>query len=134
MGNSAHTCAQIQIAWTVVSDCRDKHIYCNLDKGRSFLQDINPIVFSFKDRDTNEIRDPKKRYGFSAQEVLSLEGDDPVIVGADDPDRLGMTQEYLIPILVNAVKELSSEFDAYKAATDAKIASLIETVNTLSNK
>ena len=32
MGNSDHTCAQIQVAWTAVSDCRDKHIYCHLDR------------------------------------------------------------------------------------------------------
>jgi hypothetical protein len=114
MGNSSHTCAQIQVAWTAVSDCRDKHIYCRLDKGRGFLNDINPIVFSFKNRETNEITDDKKRYGFSAQEILQLEGDDPVLVGADNPDKLGLTTDYFIPILVNAVKELSTEINILK--------------------
>lgn len=115
MGNSNHTCAQIQVAWTVVSDCRDKHIYCRLDKGRGFLENINPIVFSFKNRETNEIKDIKKRYGFSAQEILQLEGDDPVLVGTDNPDKLGLTSDYLIPILVNAVKELSAEVKSLKS-------------------
>jgi hypothetical protein len=115
MGNSSHTCAQIQIAWTAVSDCRDKHIHCRLDKGRGFLENINPIVFSFKNRETNEITDAKKRYGFSAQEILQLEGDDSVLVGADNPDKLGLTTDYLIPILVNAVKELSAEVKNLKS-------------------
>jgi hypothetical protein len=114
MGNNEHTCARVKIAWTVTSDCRDKHIYCRLDKGRGFLQGINPIVFSFKNRETDEITDIKKRYGFVAQEILQLEGDDPVLVGADNPDKLGLTTDYLIPILVNAVKELSSELDTLK--------------------
>jgi hypothetical protein len=114
MGNCNHTNALIQVAWTAVSDCRDKHIYCRLDKGRGFLNDINPIVFSFKNRETNEITDTKKRYGFSAQEILQLEGDDPVLVGADNPEKLGLTTDYLIPILVNAIKEMSTEIDILK--------------------
>lgn len=113
-GNCLHTCAQIQIAWTTVSDCRDKHIYCRLDKGRSFLQNINPIVFSFKNRETGEITDNKKRYGFSAQEILELEGDEPVLVGNDDTEKLGLINDYLIPIIVNAIKEITQDLDDIK--------------------
>lgn len=114
LGNSSHTCAQIQVAWSVVSDCRDKLIHCRLDKGRDFLSGIKPVVFSFKDRETNTVTDTKKRYGFIAQEVLQLEGDDPVIVGYDSIDKLNMTQEYLIPILVNAVNELNNEVNSLR--------------------
>ena len=114
MGNSSHTCAQIAIGWTTVSDCRDKHIFCRLDKGRGFLEGIKPIVYSFKDRETNVITDIKKRYGFSAQEILDLEGNEPVLVGVDNPDKLGFTSDYLVPILVNAVNELSKELELLK--------------------
>ena len=112
MGNSSHTNALIQIGWTTVSDIRDKCILGPVPHGRSFLQNINPITFSFKNRETGEITDPpnKKRYGFSAQEILSLEGNDPVVVNSN-PEKLGVTTDHLIPILVNAIKELNIELD-----------------------
>jgi hypothetical protein len=114
MGNTSHTEAFIKIAWTVVSDARDKCIFGNVPHGRSFFEKINPIKFAFKDRITGLIKDPegKQRYGFSAQEVLEAEGNNPVIVSDDNPDLLQMTSDYMIPILVNAIKELSAEVDA----------------------
>jgi hypothetical protein len=117
MGNNAHTCAQIQIAWTAVSDCRDKCIYGAVPHGRGFLQNIEPIEYSFKDRVSGCVTDPegKRRYGFSAQNVLAAEGDAPVVVSADNPDKLQITSDYMVPILVNAVNELSAEIEALKA-------------------
>ena len=116
MGNSSHACAQIQIGWTTVSDIRDKCIFGNVPHGRGFLQKINPIKFAFKNRETGEITDPdgKKRYGFSAQEILDAEGNEPIIASNENPDKLQITSDYLVPILVNAIKELSSELDALK--------------------
>jgi hypothetical protein len=117
MGNYNHTCAQIQIAWTAVSDCRDKCIYGRVPHGRGFLQNIEPIEYAFKNRLTGAITDPegKRRYGFSAQNVLAAEGDAPVVVSADNPDKLQITSDYMVPILVNAVNELSAEIEALKA-------------------
>ena len=120
MGNASHTCAQIQIAWTTVSDARDKCIYGAIDRGLGFLKNVNPIEFAFKDRITGELKDPegKRRYGFSAQDILALEGADPVIVSTENPDQLQMTNDYLIPILVNAVKELSAQVEELKFKLD----------------
>ena len=114
MGNDAHTCAQIQINWTTVSDTRDKCIFGSVRHGRGFLQQVTPIEYAFKNRETNELTDPegKRRYGFSAQEILELEGDHPVIVSPEDPEKLQITTDYVIPVLVNAVKELSNEVDS----------------------
>jgi hypothetical protein len=111
MGNESHSCAQIQIGWTTVSDCRDKCIFGSVPHGRNFLERISPIEYAFKDRETNEITDPegKRRYGFSAQEVLEAEGEHNVVISNEDPDRLQMTNDYMIPILVNAINELSQE-------------------------
>ena len=116
MGNCLHSCAQIQVAWTVVSDERDKCIFGQVPHGRGFLQKINPVKFAFKDRNTGCITDPegKRRYGFSAQEILTAEGDEPVITSADNTDKLQLTSDYLVPVLVNAIKELSAELDALK--------------------
>jgi hypothetical protein len=115
LGNSSHNCACIQIAWTVASDIRDKCIFGPVPHGKNFLNAINPITYSFKNRETNELTETKKRYGFSAQEVLAAEGDNPIIVGSDSPDKLGLTHEYIIPILVNAVKELTQDVEELRA-------------------
>jgi hypothetical protein len=121
MGNNAHTCAQIQIAWTAVSDCRDKCIFGRVPHGRGFLQNLETIEYAFKDRATGCLTDiqGKRRYGFSAQNVLSAEGDSPVIVSADDPEKLQLTSDYIIPVLVNAVNELSQEVDNLKSRIEA---------------
>jgi len=116
MGNCLHACAQIQVAWTAVSDIRDKCIFGSVPHGRGFLQKINPVKFAFKDRNTGCLTDivGKYRYGFSAQEILAVEGDKPVIASNEDPDKLQLTSDYLVPVLVNAIKELSAELDALK--------------------
>ena len=126
MGNSSHTNALIQVAWTAVSDIRDKCVFGPVPYGKNFLNNVNPISFSFKNRETNIVTDTKKRYGFSAQELLQLEGDEPVLVGKDNPEKLMITTDYLIPILVNAIKELSSDVE--------KLMPLIDEVNILKEK
>jgi len=115
LGNSSHTVSCIQTAWTVPSDIRDKCIFGPVPHGKCFLNNINPITFSFKNRETNELKDNRKRYGFSAQEVLAAEGEDPVIVGTENPDKLGFTSDFIIPILVNAVKELTKDVEELRA-------------------
>jgi hypothetical protein len=120
MGNNSHACALIQVAWTAVSDCRDKCIFGPVPHGRGFLHNITPIEYAFKDRDTDELKDieGKRRYGFSAQNVLEAEGENPVIVDSNDPEHLKLTSDHMIPVLVNAVKELSEEVDVLKSRLD----------------
>jgi hypothetical protein len=122
MGNSSHTCAQIQIGWTTVSDIRDKCVFRPVPHGRGFFQNINPIEFAFKDRTTGCLTDAegKTRYGFSAQEILEAEGDHNVIVSTENADKLQITNDYMIPILVNAIKELSAEVDDIKKQLNNK--------------
>ncbi|MFZ9203979.1 MAG: tail fiber domain-containing protein, partial [Candidatus Fonsibacter ubiquis] len=119
MGNADHTTACIKIAWTYGSDIRYKCVWGNVSHGRDFLRGVNPIEYSFKNKETDEVTDNYKRYGFSAQEILALEGDNPVITKTDNPDRLGLTYEYFIPILVNAIKELDAENKAILARLEA---------------
>lgn len=126
MGNSSHTNALIQVAWTAVSDIRDKCVFGPVPYGKNFLNNVNPISFSFKNRETDIVTDTKKRYGFSAQELLQLEGDEPVLVGKDNPEKLMITTDYLIPILVNAIKELNTDIE--------KLMPLIDEVNVLKEK
>jgi hypothetical protein len=108
MGNSAHTCAQIQVAWTTTSDVRDKALDpAGVPYGLLFVENLEPIAYRWCDRNTDAVTDEKLRYGFSAQNIRELEGEDAVIVSDDNPDKLMITDQHLLPVLVNAIKELS---------------------------
>jgi hypothetical protein len=118
MGNFNHTCAQIKIAWTATSDVRDKAIDpAGVPYGLEFINQIDPIAYRWCDRDTNEITDERLRYGFSAQNLLALETETPegVIISDDNPDCLQLTDQHLLPVLVNAIKELSAKNDELEA-------------------
>ena len=121
MGNNAHTCAIIKIGWSTTSDCRDKYIFGSVPHGRGFLQNLKTIEYAFKDRETGCVTDleGKRRYGFSAQNVLEAEGESPVIVSVENPEQLQFTSDYIIPVLVNAVNELSAEIDLLKTRLEA---------------
>jgi len=114
MGHTAVTNAYVQVAWTVVSDKRDKTQIEPMQHGLDFVDQLNPVSYKFrKDRDTEETNG-KKHYGFLAQDVLAIEGENNVIVDNEDPDKLRMTNEELIPVLVNAIKELKAEVETLK--------------------
>jgi trimeric autotransporter adhesin len=119
MGNDDHTCAQIKIAWTATSDCRDKTCFKPIAHGLDFVRALKPTEYQFKQggRDSAET-DGKRRYGFLAQDILPLEGDAPVIISADNPEKLQYTESHLIPILVKAVQELTAEVDRLRAEVE----------------
>ena len=118
VGNCFHTCATIKVGWTVTSDERDKAIdLAGVPYGLSFVNQIEPIAYCWCDRSTGEITEDRKRFGFSAQNICTLETgtEHPVIVSADDPEHLMITDQALLPVLVNAIKELSAKNDALEA-------------------
>jgi len=115
MGHTSVTNAYVQVAWTVVSDERDKTQIAPLEMGLDVVQKLNPVSYKFRaDRSTEETVG-NKRYGFLAQDVLALEGDDNVIVDNEDPDKLKMTNEELIPVLVKAIQEQQTQISELKA-------------------
>jgi hypothetical protein len=115
MGHTGVTNAYVQVAWTVVSDARDKTEVESLDKGLDFVSQLNPVSYKFRKYRETEETNGKKRYGFLAQEVLEVEGEDNVIVDTEDLDKLKMTNEELIPVLVKAIQELKAEVETLKA-------------------
>ena len=116
MGSTAVTNAYIQVAWTVVSDARDKTDFAAVPHGLAFVCQLKPFAYRYKmDRAATEGHGPV-RYGFKAQDVLAIEGSNPVIVDAEDPEKLRFNDQSLLAVLVNAIQELKAEFDAYKAA------------------
>jgi hypothetical protein len=114
MGSTAVTNAYVKVAWTVVSDARDKTDFADVPHGLDFVSKLTPVAYRYKvRRDTDEATGPV-RYGFKAQDVLALEGNSPVIVDADDAEKLRLNDQSLLAVLVNAIKELKAEFDEYK--------------------
>jgi hypothetical protein len=111
VGNDLHTDAFIKINWTVTSDERDKTCVSTLKHGIDFLNQIRPIQFQWKDRQTNCVTDDQPRYGFLAQEVLSAEGEPTILVDDRDPDNLKLREAMFIPILVNALNELNKKYE-----------------------
>jgi hypothetical protein len=114
-GHTSISNAYVQVSWTVVSDARDKTNFAPVPYGLDFVNQLNPVQYQFRtDRQSEETNGPV-RYGFKAQEVMALEGSNPVIVDNEDSEKLRMTDTYMIPILVKAIQELKAEFDAYKS-------------------
>jgi len=111
MGSTGVTNAYIQVAWTVVSDARDKTNFAPVPHGLEFVKALQPMAYQFRTARDSEETNGGVRYGFKAQDVLALEGDNPVIVDNEDEDKLRMVDTALIPVLVKAVKELSAKVD-----------------------
>jgi hypothetical protein len=115
IGSTAVTNAYVQVAWTVVSDARDKTDFAPVPHGLDFVTKLKPTTYRYKANRTDAEGHGPLRYGFKAQDVLELEGDNPVIVDAEVPEKLKLNDQSMIAVLVNAIQELKAEFDAYKA-------------------
>jgi hypothetical protein len=115
LGDNNITNAFIKVAFTVTSDARDKIEDGIVSHGLDFVNQLKPKSFWFrKNRDSDE-KTGDKRYGFYAQDILALEGSNPVVIDSRDSDNLKYKGEQLIPILVNAIKELSTKVTALEA-------------------
>ena len=112
MGSTSVTNAYVKVAWTVTSDARDKTNFAPVPYGLDFVTKLQPTAYQFKeDRETDVATGPV-RYGFKAQDVLALEGDTPVIINNEDLNHLRINSDSLIPVLVNAIKELTARLEA----------------------
>jgi hypothetical protein len=115
MSSTAVTNAYIQVAWTVVSDARDKINFAPVPHGLDFVTKLNPIQYQFTENRGDTTPHGPVRYGFKAQEILALEGETPVIIDAEDSEKLRYNGESLVPVLVKALQELSAKNDALEA-------------------
>lgn len=109
MGHTAITNAYVQVAWTVVSDARDKTEFAEVPHGLDFVSKLNPTAYRFKtSRDSDEAHGPV-RYGFKAQDILELEGDNNVLVDTEDQDKLKFNESSLVAVLTKAIQELNDK-------------------------
>jgi hypothetical protein len=119
-GHTSVTNAYVQVAWTVVSDERDKTELAPVPHGLDFVNALKPTEYQFKVGGREGPADGITRYGFLAQDILALEGDNPVLVDNEDPESLKLKESNLIPILVKAVQELTAEIETLKAQLEPK--------------
>jgi hypothetical protein len=118
LGNTLHSAAYINIGWTAVSDLRDKTEIADVALGLDFVKDLSPIEYKRCDRETGEINSDRLHYGFAAQDVVENElkyAGKAVIADNSDENRLRLTSDYLIPVLVNSIKELSAKVESLEA-------------------
>ena len=116
LGNNNITHAYVKVDWTVTSDERDKMNFEEVPHGLFFVNDLQPVKFDFKKSRDNATPHGKTKYGFRAQDVLALEGDNPIIIDNENEDTLSITNSHLIPVLVKAIQELSAKVTALENA------------------
>jgi hypothetical protein len=112
VGNSLSTNAYVKVAWTVTSDARDKTNINPIPHGLEFVQQLNPVSYNFKKSREDSTPHGNKRYGFLAQDILALEGDDNVIIDNEQLDNLKYQTESLVPVLVKAIQEQQATITA----------------------
>jgi len=126
VGNNSHTSAHIKIDWTVTSDERDKADITDFTHGLNYVNQLRPVNYVWDNRSDykNGERDGTHKkdlinIGFLAQEIKAVETnlgiDNHAIVDTTDLDSIGMKYSRLIPVLVNAIQELSAEIEILKA-------------------
>ena len=115
MGHTGITNAYVQVSWTVTSDARDKTNITPINRGLDFISQLNPVSYQFKVSRESNVPNGNKRYGFLAQEIIALEGNDPVIVDNEDEDHLKYQGESLVPVLVKAIQELTTRLESVEA-------------------
>ena len=141
LGNNDVLNAYIKVDWTVTSDKRDKTDIEPFNHGLSWINKLNPVTYRWDMRSDYEDgrtpdgtnKKPKLNVGLIAQEELEVEkehgyGDTPdkmLVTHVGEEGNYGMQYSKLVPILINAVKELSTKNDELAA----EIASLKTQIN-----
>jgi len=120
LGNSSIStlrCNQTSIS--ALSDARDKKDVEDANIGLDFINDLRPVKFVWDTRDG--ARKDIKEVGFIAQDLDEVQQKHGVedylqLVLKNNPDKLEAAPGKLIPILVQAIKDLKKEIDELKKA------------------
>ena len=88
------------------SDIRLKNVVGTVTNALSTVNKLSAIRYTWKDE-----RDDKEHIGFSAQDVLELV---PEAVHGSEETEYGISYGKLVPVLVEAIKELTAEVEALK--------------------
>jgi hypothetical protein len=122
LGNSSIATIRAQVTTiTALSDCRDKTNICGLPIGLEFIRALRPVKFDWNMRTGEKVGIPES--GFIAQELDEVQTrftatDYLNLILGDNPDRLEAAPGKLLPVLVQAVKELADEVDRLRALVE----------------
>jgi hypothetical protein len=116
LGNGSITvlrCA-VQVI-TGLSDARDKKDVAPIDLGLEFVKELNPVKFVWDDRNEEGKHDVVDS-GFIAQDLKALEdkyeaADVLKLVYDENPEKLEASYGRLIPVLVQAIKDLAAKVE-----------------------
>jgi hypothetical protein len=101
-----------------LSDERDKADIAPLEYGLDFVNELEPVSFTWDTRDESKVGELD--FGFIAQHLAEVEdryeADRLKLTLRDNEDKLEATPGRLIPILVKAIQELSSQVEELKNA------------------
>ncbi|MCB0493362.1 MAG: tail fiber domain-containing protein [Cyclobacteriaceae bacterium] len=112
IGNTAVSVIEGQVPFSPVSDRRLKNSIKDLDVGLDFILQLRPVSYYL-----NGQADGRLNWGFIAQEIESLVGEENAIVtiGEDKDRTLGLRYTDLIAPLVEATQEQQNEIEALRA-------------------
>jgi hypothetical protein len=118
LGDSSITALRCQVTTiTSLSDERDKADIQPLNAGLDFVNALKPVSFTWDMRDGGKVGDADT--GFIAQDLQQVQADTgvsiPHLVLDENPDRLEAGYGKLLPVLVNAIKELSAKVEYLEA-------------------
>ena len=132
LGNSGVTHFYCKVSLTATSDARDKTDITDFTHGLSWINKLRPVTYRWDERSNYADGIPNGTHkkailnlGLLAQEELEIEKEhgygndknDMLITNlTDDGKQYSMKYERLVPVLVNAIKELSAKVTALEAA------------------
>jgi len=118
LGNSSISslrCATQSIS--ALSDARDKTNIASLQAGLNFVEHLNPVSFTWNMRDGGKVG--IEDTGFIAQDLQQVQQDTgvniPGLVYDENPEKLEASYGRLIPVLVQAIKDLSAKVNELEA-------------------
>ena len=137
LGNNATASAHIKVDWTVTSDKRDKTDIEPLTMGLNFVNKLEPVTYRWDMRSDyskdfsitpdGTHKQQKVSGGLLAQDVEKLEREygykveDETAILTDKHNtngNYGLTYSKFIPVLINAIQELSTQVETLKTKVE----------------
>jgi hypothetical protein len=97
---------------SALSDSRDKTNVQPSPYGLDLISQLQPVTFDWNMRDGAKVG--QKDLGFIAQKLQEVDDENLQLVYDNNPDRLEASYGRLIPVLVQAIKELKAEVELLK--------------------
>ena len=118
LGNTSITALRCQAtSITSLSDARDKTDIAPLQAGLDFVEQLNPVSFNWNMRDGGKVG--IEDTGFIAQDLQQVQQDTgvniPGLVYDENPEKLEAAYGKLVPVLVQAIKDLSAKVNELEA-------------------